>query len=61
VKSGLYLGIWQDIRTRIAERFELSFNPWDISTNVGFGATRTENGKVVRIDCLDTFGPDINP
>lgn len=59
VKSGMYLGMWQDIKTQVAQRFDLSANPWDISTVVSFGATRTENGKVIQIGCSDTYGADI--
>jgi hypothetical protein len=61
VKSGMHLGIWQDIKTQVAQRFDLSSNPWDISTVVSFGATRTEAGKVIQIQCADTVGADINP
>lgn len=59
VKSGIYLGIWQDIKTQVFQRSDLSSNPWDISTVVSFGATRTELGKVVEILCADTSGADI--
>lgn len=61
VKSGIYLGIWQDIKTQIFQRSDLSSNPWDISTVVSFGATRTEAGKVIEILCADTSGADITP
>ncbi len=59
VKSGMYLGVWQDIKTQVAQRFDLSSNPWDISTTVSFGATRTEPGKVIQICAADTVGTDI--
>lgn len=61
VKSGIYLGIWQDIKTQVFQRADLSSNPWDISTVVSYGATRTELGKVVEILCADTTGADITP
>lgn len=61
VKSGIYLGIWQDIKTQVFQRSDLSSNPWDISTLVSYGATRTELGKVVEILCADTKGADITP
>ena len=61
VKSGMYLGMWQDIKTQVAQRFDLSSNPWDISTVVSFGATRTEAGKVIQILAADTSGVDITP
>lgn len=61
VKSGMHLGIWQDIQTQIFQRPDLSGNPWDISTVASFGATRTQPGKVIQILCADTTGADINP
>jgi hypothetical protein len=61
VKSGMYLGMWQDIKTQVSQRFDLSSNPWDISTVVSFGATRTEAGKVIQILAADTSGADITP
>ncbi len=61
VKSGIYLGIWQDIKTQVFQRSDLSSNPWDISTIVSYGATRTENGKVIEVLCADTTGADITP
>lgn len=61
VKSGMYLGMWQDIKTQVFQRPDLSSNPWDISTVASYGATRTENGKVIQIGCADTYGADITP
>lgn len=61
VRSGLYLGVWQDIKTQVFQRSDLSSNPWDISTIVSFGATRTEPGKIIEIQCADTTGADITP
>lgn len=49
VKSGLYLGMWSDVKTRMGIREDLSSKPNDIYVNATFGATRTQNGKVVRI------------
>lgn len=61
VKSGMYLGMWQDIKTEVLRRGDLEGNPWDISTIHSFGATRTELGKVIQICALDTTGADITP
>lgn len=61
VKSGLHLGIWQDLKTEIFRRPELESNPWDLSTIHTFGATRTQPGKVLQILCADTSGADITP
>lgn len=61
VRSGIILGVWQDIKTQVFQRPDLSSNPWDISTVVSFGGTRTENGKVIQILTADTTGADITP
>lgn len=51
VKSGLHLGIWKDIETRIDERKDLSSIPWQIYTCATAGATRLEQGKVIEVLC----------
>lgn len=61
VKSGVYLGIWKDITNRVSIRNDLSGEPWDLYTQVMFGATRTQAGKVIQILCADTTGADITP
>jgi len=61
VKSGLYLGMWQDLKTEVLRRPDLEANPWDISTVHSFGATRTELGKVIQVLVADTTGADITP
>lgn len=61
VKSGLHLGIWQDVKTQIFQRPDLEGNPWDVSTVHTYGATRTQPGKVLQILCADTTGADITP
>ena len=61
VKAGLYLGTWQDVKTQVAQRFDLSSNPWDINTMISFGATRTQLGFVIQVCAADTIGADITP
>lgn len=61
VKSGVHLGIWQDMTNRVSIRNDLSGEPYDLYTKVSFGATRKQLGKVVRILCADTTGADITP
>lgn len=61
VKSGLYLGMWQDVKTEVFRRSDLEGNPWDISTIHSFGATRTELGKIIAVCALDTIGADVTP
>ncbi len=50
-KSGMYLGIWQDMQNTVSRRDDLSSLPWQLHTAASFGATRLEQGKVVRILC----------
>lgn len=59
VKSGLYLGIWKDMTNSVSKRTDLSSEPWDLYTQVSFGASRTQPGKVIQIACLDSTGADI--
>lgn len=59
VKSGIYLGMWQDTKTEVFRRPDLSSNPWDINTMISFGATRTQLGKIIEICAADTIGADI--
>lgn len=61
VKSGLVLGVWQDIKTQIAQIFTKEGNPWNVSTVLSHGATRTRPGKVIKIQCVDSTGVDTNP
>lgn len=61
VKSGIVLGVWQDIKTQIAQIFTKEGNPWNISTVLSHGATRTRPGKVICIECVDSTGADTNP
>lgn len=49
VKSGMHLGIWQEIANDAHQRFDLEANPWELTTTMSVGATRLQNGKVVRI------------
>jgi hypothetical protein len=52
VKSGLHLGMWQDIMTRIAERPDKS-HATQVYLCGTFGATRTQPGKSIQILCDD--------
>lgn len=51
VKSGVHLGMWKDIETRVDERKDLSSMPWQIYACASFGATRLEQGKVIEVLC----------
>lgn len=61
VRTGLYLGLWQDVKTEVFRRPDMSSNPWDINTMISFGGTRTELGRVIQVCAADTTGADINP
>lgn len=51
VKSGMYLGMWSDIKTPIDWLPEKQ--SWQIAVTAFFGATRLENGRVIQIDCVE--------
>ena len=61
VKSGMHLGMWQDMTNRISIRNDLSSEPYDLYTKTTFGATRLEPGKVISILCSDASAGDITP
>lgn len=58
VKSGMYLGVWKDMTTRVDNRIDLSSQPWQLYSMASFGGTRTQLGKVVCVNCADTTGVD---
>ena len=49
-KSGMHLGMWNDITTKISERADKSYAT-QVYVKGTFGATRTEEEKVVEIIC----------
>lgn len=51
-KSGMHLGIWNDIVTSIDRRADKS-NAMQVYCKVTCGATRIEEGKVVEIKCAE--------
>lgn len=61
VKSGLYLGIWQETTNDLNKRADLSGQPWDLYTQMSSGATRLEAGRLLRIACADSTGAAITP
>ena len=52
-KSGVHLGVWNDITTRISERDDKAYST-QVYVKGTFGATRIEEGKVVQITCSET-------
>lgn len=59
VRSGMYLGIWQDLQNDVTIRKDLSSQPYQVYTKAMYGACRLEPGRVLQINCLDTSGADI--
>lgn len=54
-KSGIHLGIWNDVEVKADQRVDKGFN-WQLYVRMTIGATRLENGRVMRID-IDTTAP----
>lgn len=52
-KSGVHLGIWNDITTDISQRKDLQGLPWQAYVYMTAGATRLEEEKVVQIACYN--------
>jgi hypothetical protein len=50
-KSGVYLGIWNDIQTSISKRNDLQGEPFQAYCQLTAGATRLEEPRVVQITC----------
>jgi hypothetical protein len=62
VKSGLYLGVWQDDQNDISQRKDLSSLPYQIYTKMSSGATRLEPGRLLEVDCADSStAADVTP
>jgi hypothetical protein len=58
VKSGMYLGLWRDMTTRVDNRIDIASQPWQLYSMISAGATRTQLGKVICVNCSDTTGSD---
>jgi len=54
VKSGMHLGIWNDIQSSISKRNDLRGEPWQSYVTATFGATRLEENKVYNIESYRT-------
>lgn len=50
-KSGAYLGMWNDVETKISQRDDLQGVPYQAYVKGTFGATRLEEKKVCQIWC----------
>ena len=52
MKSGLYLGTWNGLTAKVSERPDKSY-AWQVYLAQTIGATRTQLGKSVRLQCDD--------
>ncbi len=52
LKSGMYLGTWNELVAKISERADKSY-AWQVYLAMTLGATRTQLGKQIRIQCDD--------
>lgn len=59
MKSGLYLGVWADMSNNVSKRTDLSSEPWDLHTQMTYGVTRLQAGKLFVVKCSDTTGASI--
>jgi hypothetical protein len=50
VKSGMHIGMWNDIQNSISIRHDLQGEPWQVYTQMTVGATRLEENKVYAIE-----------
>lgn len=50
-KSGVHLGMWNDITTDVSQRKDVQGLPWQAYVYMTVGATRLEEAKVVQITC----------
>lgn len=51
VKSGLHLKVWEDVETDVYQDKRYSGNPWCTYAMATFGATRTDEKRVVEVLC----------
>lgn len=49
VKSGVHVGIWNDLQTSISTRNDIQGEPWQAYCKMTIGATRLEEKRVFRI------------
>lgn len=50
-KSGMYLGTWNDMATKVSQRDDLQGLPWQAYVYMTAGATRLEEKKCVQLLC----------
>jgi hypothetical protein len=52
-KSGMHLGMWNDVSGDVSQRKDLQGLPWQIYAYGTFGATRLEENKIIEIKCAE--------
>ncbi len=52
VKTGMHLGLWQDISSDVSQRKDLAGLPYQVYLFGTFGGTRIEEKKVVELPCV---------
>jgi hypothetical protein len=52
-KTGMHLGIWNDITNDISQRKDIENHPYQLYTAMTLGATRLEEKKVVELPCVE--------
>lgn len=52
-KSGMYLGMWNDVTTDISQRKDLQGLPWQAYVYMTAGATRLEENKIIEVICAE--------
>lgn len=50
-KSGMYLGLWNDIETKISQRDDIQGLPWQAYAKETIGATRIDEKRVIEVYC----------
>ena len=53
VKSGMHLGVWKEPTSSVDIRADISGRPYQLYTYMTMGATRTEPGRVIKIECTE--------
>jgi len=51
-KSGMKLGIWNDVTTKVDQRADKRYS-WQVYITATYGATRLQENKVVQVACED--------
>lgn len=52
-KSGMHLGLWNDITTHVSQREDLKGMPFQAYVYMTIGATRIEEKKIVEVKCAE--------